>query len=59
MFHLSLEEEFLTYHELEEIFDMNDLTEVDVLRALIEQGLIEIPDYVGYQKSALLEQEEE
>lgn len=49
MFHLNIEEEFLTYHTLEEIFEMNDLTELDVLRILIQYGHIEIPSYVGYQ----------
>ena len=48
MFHLKLEEEFMNYHDLQEIMDMNDLTDLDVLRILIEGGHVEIPKYVGY-----------
>lgn len=42
----ALAEELLDILELDQIFEMNDLTDLDVLSVLVEAGLISQPERV-------------
>lgn len=43
---MSMIDELLELHELEEIFEILDITPYEVISILVKHGYVELPDYV-------------
>lgn len=56
---LEVAERLLEIHSLEELFDMNDVTDIAVLAHLLEAGVLEIPEWLNVGNNSGVFEEDE